>query len=144
MRNVTSTPLRRFAAKIGLWRYRLQAVFQRLRRAWGYAYGHVSADDARRIMLDCHYPAGWHPLLVLTVEDTIEQARAIFADHPDLPRLIADGCARVGDKWEAYGDELYEARRWAIDVAEGYAADEGITLVRIDGEAVTQALEVAP
>jgi len=95
-------------------------------------------------MLDCHYPAGWHPLLVLTVEDTIEQARAIFADHPDLPRLIADGCARVGDKWEAYGDELYEARRWAIDVAEGYAADEGITLVRIDGEAVTQALEVAP
>ena len=58
MRNVTSTPLRRFAAKIGLWRYRLRAVFQRLRRARGYAYGHVSADDAQRIMLDCHYPAG--------------------------------------------------------------------------------------
>jgi len=23
-------------------------------------------------MLDCRYPAGWHPLLVLTVADTLE------------------------------------------------------------------------
>jgi hypothetical protein len=32
MSNVTSTPQRRFAAKISLWRYRLRAVFQRLRK----------------------------------------------------------------------------------------------------------------
>ena len=34
----------------------------------------------------------------------------------------------VEDKGKAHGDELYEAHRWAIDVAEGYAADKGITL----------------
>lgn len=62
------------------------------------------------------------------MEDTLEQAFETFADHPELARLIADGCARVGHKWEFYGDELYEARRWAIDVAEGYAQDEGIRL----------------
>ena len=50
-------------------------------------------------MLDCRYPAGWHPLLVLTVEDTLEQAREDLADHPDLSRLVADSCARVADKW---------------------------------------------
>jgi len=77
-------------------------------------------------------PAGWHPLLVLTVEDTLEQAREEFADHPELPRLIADACFRVGDKWEPYGDELWEARRWAINVALRYAADEGIALARLD------------
>ena len=84
--------------------------------------------------LDYRYPAGWHPLLVLTVEDTLEQAREDLSEHPDLPRLIADGCARVGDKWEPYNDELWEARRWAINLARRYAAEEGLTLVPLDDE----------
>jgi len=85
-------------------------------------------------MLDCRYPAGWHPLLVLTVEDTLEQAREEIADHPDLPRLVADGCARVGDKWEPYHGELLEARCWAINLAKNYAADKGITFVLLNHE----------
>jgi hypothetical protein len=115
-------------------RYRFSFHIERWQRAWHYATHRVSADDAQRMMLDCRYPAGWHPLLVLTVEDTLEQAREDLADHPDLPRLLADGCARVGDKWESFNDELWEARRWAIDLAKGYAADEGITLTALDGE----------
>ncbi len=83
-------------------------------------------------MLDCRDPAGWHPLLVLTVEDTLEQAREDIVDHPALPRLIADGCAHVGDKWESYNNELWEARRWAIDLAKQYAANKGISLVALD------------
>ena len=82
-------------------------------------------------MRECRDSAGCYPLLMLTVEDTLEQARHDLADHPDLPRLIADGCARVAYKWEPNGDELYEARRWAIYLAENYAADEGITLPTI-------------
>jgi len=111
-------------------RYRLA----QWRRAWRYVTGRLSADDAQRMMLDCRYPAGWHPLLVLTVEDTLEQAREELADHPELPRLLADGCARVGDKWESYNDELWEARRWAINTAREYAADEGIALTPLDDE----------
>lgn len=93
--------------------------------------GCLTADDAQRVMLDCRDPASWHPLLVLTVEDTLEQAREIFADHPDLPWLIAEGCTHVERKWEAFGDELYEARRWAIELAEGYAVQADVTLVRL-------------
>lgn len=114
--------------------YRFRTRLAQWRRAWRYATHCLSADEAQRIMLDCRDPAGWHPLLVLTVEDTLEQAREDFANHPDLPRLIADGCARVGDKWESYNDELWEARRWAIDLAKGYADDEGITLVPLEDE----------
>lgn len=132
MSDLAQRSYRTLASRIGLWRYRAKARLERLSRAWRYLIGRLSADDAQRIMLDCRYPAGWHPLLVLTVEDTLEQAHETFADHPELPRLIADGCGRVGDKWESYNDELYEARRWAIDVAEGYAADEGIALVRLE------------
>lgn len=114
--------------------YRFRTRLAQGRRAWRYATNRLPADEAQRIMLDCRDPAGWHPLLVLTVEDTLEQAREDLADHPDLPRLIADGCARVGDKWESYNDELWEARRWAIDLAKAYADDEGITLVPLEDE----------
>ena len=144
MSSVAHHRLQRVGFRIGLWRYRARLRLTRLVRAWWYFMGRLSADDAQRVMLDCQAPAGWHPLLMLTVEDTLEQARESFADHPALARLIADGCARVGDKWESYGDELYEARRWAIDVAEGYAADEGITLVRLDDETTPAAEEGAP
>jgi hypothetical protein len=114
--------------------YRCGVSLGRWTRAWRYAAGRLSADEAQRLMLDCRYPAGWHPLLVLTVEDALEQAREEIADHPDLPRLVADGCARVGDKWEPYCGELLEARCWAINLAKNYAADEGITFVLLNDE----------
>ena len=100
MSDLAQRSYRTLASRIGLWRYRAKARLERLSRAWRYLIGRLSADDAQRIMLDCRYPAGRHPLLVLTVEDTLEQAHETFADHPELPRLIADGCARVGDKWD--------------------------------------------
>jgi hypothetical protein len=134
--------IRRRGAPIVSWarryQYRCGVRLSRSTRAWRYATRQLSADDAQQLMLDCRYPAGWHPLLVLTVEDTLEQAREDLADHPDLPRLIADGCARVGDKWESYNDELWEARRWAINLARSYAAEEGLTLVPLEDKPRSQ------
>lgn len=115
-------------------RYRAGCRLSQWQRAWRYAVDRLSADDAQRMMLDCRDSAGWYPLLVLTVEDTLGQAREDLADHPDLPRLIADGCARVADKWESYNDELWEARRWAIGLAKDYAADEGIVLISLEDD----------
>lgn len=115
-------------------RNRFRTRLAQWRRGWRYAIDRLSADDAQRMMLDCRDSAGWYPLLVLTAEDTLEQAREDLADHPDLPRLTADGCARVADKWESYNDELWEARRWAIGLAKDYAADEGIVLIPLDNK----------
>lgn len=133
-----SDVIRRRTAAVTSWtrrhRYRCGVRLSRWTRAWRYAAGRLSAGEAQRLMLNCRYPAGWHPLLVLTVEDTLEQAREDLADHPDLPRLVADGCARVADKWESYNDELWEARCWAINLAKNYATDEGITFVPLNDE----------
>ena len=130
--------IRRCTSAVTSWtrrhRYRCGVSLGRWTRAWRYAAGRLSADEAQRLMLDCRHPAGWHPLLILTVEDTLEQAREEIADHPDLHRLIADGCARVGDKWEPYCGELLEARCWAINLAKNYAVDEGITFVLLNDE----------
>jgi hypothetical protein len=120
------------AIPIGRWRRRVRSRLDRLVRAWAYFTGRLSADDAQQIMLDCHCPAGWHPLLILTVEDTLEQARETFADHPDLRWLIAEGCMHVERKWESYNDDLHAARSWAIELAQRYASEDGITLVRRD------------
>ncbi len=117
---------------IGRWRRRIQNRIERLARAWCYFVGRLGADDAQQIMLDCRCPAGWHPLLILTVEDTLEQARESFADHPDLPWLIAEGCIHVERKWESYNDDLHQARSWAIELAQHYAVEDGIALVRRD------------
>jgi hypothetical protein len=132
MRNCLKRPYIAVAARFDLWRYGAKNHAQRLSRAWRYCTGRLTADDAQWIMFECQRPAGCHPLLTLTVEDTLEQARETLADHPELPRLIADGCEHVGNKWESYNDDLYHARQWAIDLAQDYAANEGITLVRLD------------
>lgn len=115
-------------------RWRLRGLYGRYRRAWLYARRSLRADDAQIMILDCQLPAGWHPLTVLTVEDTLKQALETFQEHPELERLIADGCARVGHKWEDFSDTLYEARRWAIDAAQDYAANEGIVLALCDDD----------
>jgi hypothetical protein len=123
-----------FAFPIERWRRRVQNRIERLARAWSYFIGRLSAEDAQQIILDCRCPAGWHPLLTLTVEDTLEEARETFADHPDLPWLIAEGCIHVERKWESYNDDLHEARCWAIELAQHYAVEDSITLVRRDNE----------
>jgi phage tail sheath protein FI len=122
------------ASRLSRARYRTAASLKRLARAWGYFTGRLGEDDAQRIMLDCRNAAGWYPLLILTVEDTLQEARETFVDHPELPRLIADGCAGVAHKWESHNDELYTARGWAMGLALRYAADEGITLRRLSEE----------
>ena len=113
-----------------LMRFRFNHRRARYRRALEYARDRLSADEAQQVFIDCEYPAGWFTLLALTVEDTLEQALELYEDHPDLRRLIADGCERVHKKWEDHSDALYYARGWAIELAEGYAVDEGITLVK--------------
>jgi len=112
-----------------MWRYRLTTKAQRLRRAWDYAFARLSQDDAQHLMLECRAPSGWYPLLILSVDETLEQARENYADHPALPQLINSACARVGSKWEDYGEAIHEARRWAIELAADYARQLNIALV---------------
>jgi len=52
-------------------RYRCGARLGRWTRAWRYATGRLSADEAQRLMLDCRYLAGWHPLLVNCLRITV-------------------------------------------------------------------------
>ncbi|WP_156964700.1 hypothetical protein [Methylocapsa aurea] len=113
-------------------RYRLTAKAERLRRAWRYAFSRLSPDDAQHVILECRDSAGWYPLLILSVDETLEEARRNYADHPALPQLITSACARVGAKWEDYGEAIREARSWAIELAEDYARHLNIVLIPWD------------
>jgi hypothetical protein len=109
--------------------------FRHLRRSWRYLTHSLTADDAQTMILGCRRQAGWHPLTILTVEDALNLAHEAFGHHPELPRLIADACAHVGRKWMSTSDELHEAIRWAIGIAEEQALHEGIVLLRRDHDA---------
>jgi hypothetical protein len=110
----------------------------RVVRAWRYCIGCPTAEDAQTIMLDCRRPAGGYPLLLLYDGDVLEQARVIYTDHAELPRLIADGCARVEEKWESHNGELDMATCWAIELAEDYARVNGIKLILREEDADAQ------
>jgi hypothetical protein len=129
MRSVRQNNLGKLIQNARIWRYRLATSAQRLRLAWGYAFGRLSQDDAQQVMLECRAPAGWYPLLILSVDETLAQARENYTDHPALAQLIDSACARVGDKWEDYGEAIHEARRWAIEVAADYARQLNIALI---------------
>jgi len=129
MRSARRYSLEKLVQNARIWRYRLASSAQRLRRAWDYAFGRLSQDDAQHVMLECRAPSGWYPLLILSVDETLAQARENYADHPALAQLIDSACARVGGKWEDYGEAIHEARRWAIEVAADYARQSNIALI---------------
>ncbi len=130
MSNIASSPAPWLTDTVRWWCYRLSKTFDRLQRAVQYGTGRLSAHNAQHIMLDCRFDAGWHPLLILDVQETLTEARELFTDHPALPHLIAAACSRVASKWERDGANSHEARRWAIEIAEDYAAQTNIRLVR--------------
>lgn len=110
--------------------YRYRERLRRLRRGLAYACGRLTADDAQTLMLECRSRAGWYPLLILSAEDALEDAQQTFVYHPELPRLIFEACATVEAKWTSFGDELANAREWAIRLAERYAREDGLILTR--------------
>lgn len=112
-----------------LWRYQLCSRWQRLCRAFNYATARLSQDDAQTITLDCQPAAGWYPLTILTEEDVFEMAADIHGDAADtLAPYIPGACSYVGRKWETPGDDYWHARRWALDVVQDWAAQDGIVL----------------
>ena len=130
MRSARQNNLEKLVQNARIWRYRLATSAQRLRLAWRYAVGRLSQDDAQYLMLECRTRAGWYPLLILSVDETLAQARENYTYHPALAQLIdSRACARVGQKWEDYGEAIHEARRWAIEVAADYARQLNIALV---------------
>lgn len=114
--------------RVRLWRLRVRSLLQRLRRGRLYGLGRLSKEDAQLIFIDCQRLAGWHPLLILSDDDVLEELDEAFEHDPSLADLVSAACARVSYKWESVGDELYEARRWARNLVEDYARDNDIAL----------------
>lgn len=138
MFDVMPLHIRIFRRPARFWKYRVTEWFRRLRRAYAYMRKTLSADDAQTMIVECKHQAGWYPLVILAVDDVLERACEEFADHPQMRSFISEGCYKVYRKWENYGDELEGAIRWAIEVAEEYAANESIKFVRIMDEAVPE------
>jgi hypothetical protein len=101
-------------------------------RAWRYAGGRLTADDAQDIIVECERDAGWYPLLILSVDDALQSALDEYRDHPKLRSYIVSACERVHRKWEGNSEERYTALEWATRLATEWAAEDGIAFTPID------------
>jgi hypothetical protein len=132
MSNATTTSWQPPRISAPLWFYRLNLKLKRLRRALSYAFGTLSVEGAQDLLLECTHLAGWHPLLIITVDDTLELARQKYGNNPNLPALIESACARVAHLWDDYNETLSGAQSWTLEVAADIARQNGISLVPID------------
>ncbi len=109
-------------------RWRLHLRCQKIRRAFHYAIGGLSQEDAGRIILDCEDIAEAYPLMVLTARHVGEIASERYGDRAAaLDSYLAAACAKVANIWEP-GDDIWFASNWALENAVEYAAQDGITL----------------
>ncbi len=132
-RNFMKRSRKRLLSRLAFRWLLLSVRVDRLCRAWRYAWGGITTDDAQHLLAECEDYAGWYALLTLSAEDTLKSAREIYEDRPELPDLIWRGCELVRYKWISHDGELYEARRWAVELAAEYAAQNGTPLSRRDG-----------
>ncbi|MGO9473285.1 MAG: hypothetical protein ACLPWS_07695 [Rhodomicrobium sp.] len=116
-------------------RWQIRHRRQRLRRAFFYATGHLSFEDANDIMLDCERPARSYPLMILTPDSVLDMAIARFEERAqELKPYLADACAYVASKWDQPGEDYWHPRDWALSSAIRAAAQDGITLTAEENE----------
>jgi hypothetical protein len=115
----------------GIWRFRWR--WHRWHLGIRYAVGRLTSDQAHELRYECQQISGCYPLETIDMESTLEAFRACYGDHPELPRLVRDACARVGDKWSSSGHVGDAAQGWAFDLVREYAEAEGITLPTGEG-----------
>jgi len=112
-----SHSLSEFLRPVPVKRRPVRAFFTRLAHAWRLARNRLTEEDARALYLQCQNKLGWYTLDLLTTSDAIEAAREVFNDNPELPRLITEACAAVGQRWNAT-ENTAKARERVFELAE--------------------------
>lgn len=106
-------------------------TLQRLRRALAYATGRLSPEESRRIIEDCRRRAGWHPLIVLSVDEALRHILETYVDHPSLRRFVSRACEDIERKCGGGALKDHDAaKEWASRLTRAYAREEGLILTR--------------
>ena len=109
-------------------RYRVRDRLKHLARAWRYATGRMTRDDAQWIAYECDVAAESYPLVSIDVEGVIDLALDKWQDDPALADLARQAVRRVWNKWSGGGEEYSAAVDWAMDLIEEYAKADGVEL----------------
>lgn len=110
------------------WPWLIRERWQRLRRAFAYATGRLSEDEAQTLICEIRDVAGWYDLMTISPRSVLENAIAIHGDKAlRLKPYLDAACDRVSRKWDC-GDDWGFALDFALETATEYAAHDGVTL----------------
>ena len=109
--------------------YRVKNRLKHLARAWRYATGRMTKEDASWIAYECDVHAGCFPLVSIDVDGVMDLALDKWEDNPKLEDFARDAVCRVWNKWSSSGDEQSAAIDWAMDLIAEYAKEDGVELV---------------
>jgi len=105
----------------------------RWRRAWRYAAGTWTENDADMIAFEAHDRAGYWPLETIDVEGLEGIAQATWGDVPELSALAHSAAATVARKWDSGGGhQRHAAEEWAMELIAEYAKEDGVELIEAD------------
>lgn len=116
---------------LSAWRYAIRFRVQHIGRAIAYARGTMTPAQALWILGDCEEVAGHYALESVSVDSVLEDARARWADRPELVELATRAAARTAENWTG-GETTAAAIDSALDLLADYAAQDGIELVELD------------
>lgn len=111
-----------------------KTALTRWTRAIAYARRRLTAEEAATIIHDCEYTAGCFPLVVLDVEGTLNEARAMWHDHPALEDMVRNACDHVCQRHPGSDDLSGAARDWALHLVMEFAIDREIELQPLESQ----------
>ena len=125
-----------FETKIGfvtralaVWRFRQQDRWTRLARGLAYAFRRSLPEaDLHAMRVEMNGLLGYYPLMTLSVEDVLEEARSRYGDEEAnrLTSYLDAACDRVVSKWDNGYDAFGVAVDWALENVLAYAEADGI------------------
>lgn len=112
-------------------RYDTRKALRRHARAFRYAIGRTSHDDALNLLYDAEALSNHYALCSISAESLQEDALDLFEPFPGLERYCEEAVSRVASKWEDGGETTGAALDWALSLVREYAAADGVALVEI-------------
>jgi len=109
----------------------MRSTAKRWGRAWRYATGRMTTNDAWDLFLEVEDYTGYHSLKGIREENVTSAVIDHYGEIllpvlPELTKLVRQACRQAVITCRGNGETTGQAEDWACDIVVGYLAKRGI------------------